>query len=144
MSRTRRPRPSQKQRLSFSHELFLFSTSSRCFEADKVANFFLSFFYVQRKHIIFLYEEAARSLTLFWVKKHCWNRSRTKELVRNVREKPYKDFLCCCLQVVVLLVLFRVAQFWCRPRAGDAGFERSPFKRSSVLLPHLPYRARCP
>lgn len=28
----------------FPHVLFLFSTSSRCFEANKVANFFLSFF----------------------------------------------------------------------------------------------------
>lgn len=53
----------------FPHVLFLFSTSSRCFEADKVANFFLSFFYVQRKHIILLYEKAARSLALFSKKK---------------------------------------------------------------------------
>ncbi len=78
-SRTRRPRPSQKQRLSFSPcVLFLFLLKLIMWQIS-----FVPFFMYKGSKFLFLYKKAVRSLALFSEKKNCWIRSRTKELVRE-------------------------------------------------------------
>ncbi len=78
-SRTRRPRPSQKQRLSFSPCVIFFIS----FEADYVANFFRSFFMYKGSKFCFFIKRRWEALLCFRRKKNCWIRSRTKELVRE-------------------------------------------------------------
>lgn len=94
MSRTRRPRPSQKQRLQFFPMCYFYFRLLR--DVLRLIKWQISFFpfFMYRGSILYYFMRRRREASLCFRKKtkNCWNRCRTEELIRNVREKPYKDF----------------------------------------------------
>lgn len=78
------------------------------------------------KQTVFLYKEASRSLIfVFGGKKklNCWNGSKTKELAN-------------------FMLLFTNSCAFDFVSSGPISVQTTWDKRSSVLLPRLPYRAR--